>query len=148
MDQSLEPQTSPPALAAELRSLLSKLRRRLREQADVGDLTPSQAAAWKRLERDGPMTVAALARAEGVRPQSMGATVMALEAAGIIERAPDPTDGRQFVLSVSTDAQAKVEKGRAIRQDWLTRRIDRELEPAERHVLAQSLALLRRIADD
>lgn len=134
-------------LAAELRFLVSKLRRRLREQANAGDLSPSQAGAWKQLERNGPMTVTALARAEGVRPQSMGATVMALEAAGVIERAPDPADGRQSILSISAGARAKVEKGRAVRQDWLTRRIERELAPAEREVLAQALGLLERIAD-
>ncbi|MBN8873727.1 MAG: MarR family transcriptional regulator [Rhodospirillales bacterium] len=144
---SREPSTSPATLATELRFLMSKLRRRLREQADAGDLTPSQATAWKRLERDGPMTVTALARAEGVRPQSMGATVTALEAAGLIERAPDAADGRQSMLSVSAGGRARVEAGRAVRQDWLARRIECRLDPSERDVLAQAFALLDRIAD-
>lgn len=142
------PQANPAALAANLRLLISVLRRRLREQADAGDVTPSQAAAWKRLESDGPMTVTALARAEGVRPQSMGVTIKALEEARLIERTPDPTDGRQSVLSVSAAAREKFEKSRAIRQDWLTRRIERELDSAEREVLAEALSLLGRIAGD
>ncbi len=72
------------ALAAELRALLGKLKRRLREQADSVDLTPSQVSALLRLEREGPSTVSTLARGEGVRPQSMGATVATLEAAGLV----------------------------------------------------------------
>lgn len=142
---------SPPdaaKLAAELRSLVGKLRRRMREQADVGDLTPSQAAVWERLERDGPMTVSALARAEGVRQQSMGATVAALELAGVIDRAPDPADGRQSVLTVSAAMRERVERGRAVRQDWLTRGIERELDLGERQILARALALLGRVADN
>ena len=62
-------------LAGEIRVTLSKLSRRLREQAHAADLTGAQKSALLRLERDGPATVTTLARAEGGRPQSMGATV-------------------------------------------------------------------------
>ena len=65
-------------LAGELRVVVGKLIRRLREQVSPGDFTWSQLSVLKRLERDGPATVTTLARAEGVRPQSMGATVAVL----------------------------------------------------------------------
>jgi DNA-binding MarR family transcriptional regulator len=139
--------TAAPSLAAELRSLISKMRRRLREQADVGDLTPSQTSAWIRLERDGPLTVSALARAEGVRPQSMGATIAVLQDAGLVNGAPDPADGRQTILTVTARSRERVAAGRAAQQDWLTRVIDRELTPQERLELARAIDLLRRIAD-
>ena len=70
--------SSPPpsdlaaALAGDLRSLVAQLRRRFREQAILCEFTPSQIAVLLRLEREGPATVSALARAEGMRPQSMG----------------------------------------------------------------------------
>ncbi|MEI9965358.1 MAG: MarR family transcriptional regulator [Caulobacteraceae bacterium] len=83
------------ALAADLRALVGKLKRRLREQSDVGDLTPSQMSVLLRLEKEGQATTSSLARAEGVRPQSMAVVVAALEAAGLVSGAPDPTDGRQ-----------------------------------------------------
>ena len=86
------------ALAQDLRALFGKLKRRLREQAHVGDLTPCQVSVLLRLEKDGPATASSLARAEGMRPQSMGAVVAALESAGLMRGAPDPTDG---VLSFS-----------------------------------------------
>jgi DNA-binding MarR family transcriptional regulator len=63
------------ALAVDLHGLIGKLKRRLREEAHFGDFTFSQTAVLRRLERDGPATVTTLAKAEGVRPQSMGATV-------------------------------------------------------------------------
>src|SRR5580658_1994294 len=77
------------ALAAELHIVLGALKRRLREHGDVADLTSAQKSVLLRLERDGPATGSALARAEAMRPQSMGAIVAALEAAGYVAGAPD-----------------------------------------------------------
>ena len=62
-------------IASELRVVLGKLTRRLREHANKWDLSLSQVAVLGYLDREGPSTVTTLARAEGVRPQSMGATV-------------------------------------------------------------------------
>lgn len=135
------------AVAGELRVLIGKLKRRLREQANVGDLTPSQIAVLRLLDRDGPMTVTALARAEGVRSQSMGATVSTLEAAGIISGSPHPTDGRQTILSLTPTFRERVKAGRAAHEDWLFRAIRSELAPAEQQDLACAVALLRRLAD-
>lgn len=133
------------ALGAELRTLMGQLKRRLREQADVGDLTPSQTSALLRLEREGPLTTSVLARAEGVRPQSMGQTVAVLQAAGHVGGEPDPADGRQVLLSVTPASRAWISAGRAARQDWLTQAIDHELSPAERTEIGRALVLLRRL---
>ncbi len=135
------------ALAAELRVLLGKLKRRLREQAPAGDLTWSQISVLSRLEQEGPATVTALALTEGVRPQSMGATVAALEAAGLVSGAPDPKDGRQTILSVTVAFQEWISAGRAAREDWLFRAIQMHLTPAEQAELASAVALLKRLVD-
>jgi hypothetical protein len=50
-------------LAQDLRALLGKLERRFRDQAQVGDLTPSQVSVLLRLEKEGPATASNLARA-------------------------------------------------------------------------------------
>lgn len=134
-------------LAVELHDVIGKLRRRLREQADAGDLPPSQMSVLRRLERDGPATVSALARAAGMRPQSMGASVAALEAAQLIGREPDPADGRQSLLSLTPACRKWLKENRAARQDWLQRRIEAALAPQERQQLARSLSLLQRLAD-
>src|SRR6201991_562544 len=133
------------ALAAELHALSGKLKRRLREQASAGDLTPSQIAVLGHLDRDGPMTVTALARAEGVRPQSMGATIAVLEAAGLVKGSPDSKDGRQTILSLTPPCREFIRSGRAARHDWLFRAIQAKLTPQEQAQLAASMGLLNRL---
>jgi DNA-binding MarR family transcriptional regulator len=136
------------ALAQELRALFGKLKRRLREQAHVGDLTPSQVSVLLRLEKDGPATASSLARAEGMRPQSIGPIVAALEAAGLVSGAPHPTDGRQTILSLTAACRKLVQDGRAARQDWLSRTIQARLSLQEQKDLAAAVELLKRFVDD
>jgi DNA-binding MarR family transcriptional regulator len=135
------------ALAVELRVLLGGLRRRLREQAHVGDFTASQVQVLAWLEREGPATVTALARAQGVRPQSMGETVAALRAAGLVSGAPDPADGRQTVLSLTAACREKIATSRAAREDWLFRAFQTRFSPAEHQQLATGIDLLKRLLE-
>jgi DNA-binding MarR family transcriptional regulator len=135
------------ALAGELRILISQLRHRLREQTHLGDYTWSQTSVIIRLERDGPATVSALARAEGVRQQSMGATISTLEAAGLVRGSPDPADGRQTILSLTDACREMIQASRAAKEDWLFHAIQTKLSPAEQEQLATDLELLKRIAD-
>jgi DNA-binding MarR family transcriptional regulator len=135
------------ALAGELRILISQLRHRLREQTNPGDFTFSQASVIIRLERDGPATVSALARAEGVRQQSMGTTISTLEAAGLVKGSPDPTDGRQTILSLTDACREMIQANRSAKEDWLFRVIQTKLSPVEQKQLATALELLKRIAD-
>jgi DNA-binding MarR family transcriptional regulator len=140
------PQPDLPAqLAVELHELVGNLRRRLREQADAGDLPPSQVAVLRRLERQGPLTVSALARVAGIRPQSMGATVAALQEAGLVTGTPDPADGRQTLLSLTPACRKWIRQNRAAKQDWLLRAIHAELSVREQQELARALALLNRV---
>jgi DNA-binding MarR family transcriptional regulator len=135
------------ALAGELRVVLGKLLRRLREQADGADFTNAQKSVLLRLERDGPATVSMLARAEGVRPQSMRITVAALEKAGVVSGKPDPEDARQTFLSLTPSFLKVVKTGRAAREDWLFRALGAQLAPREHEQLAAAVKLLSRLAD-
>jgi DNA-binding MarR family transcriptional regulator len=135
------------ALAVELHDMIGKLKRRLREEAHLGDLTFSESAVLRRLNREGPATVTSLARAEGVRPQSMGATVAALEAAGLVAGAADPRDGRQTILSLTPACRKMIKDGRATREDWLFRAIQANLSAAEQAELATGVELLKRLVD-
>jgi DNA-binding MarR family transcriptional regulator len=134
-------------MASELRIVLGKLKRRLREHANKGDMSLSQMAVLGYLDREGPSTVTTLARAEGVRSQSMGATVAALQEAGLVTGAPNPADGRQIMLSLTAKAREWIKASRAAREDWLARAIRSHLTPAEQEVLAKAAALIRRIVD-
>lgn len=140
--------TRAAVLARDLRALIGKLKRRLRDQAHVGDLTPSQVSVLLRLEKDGPATASTLARAEGMRPQSIAPVIAALEGAGLVSGAQDPGDGRQTLLSLTEACRTWVEEGRAARQDWLSRTLQARLSPQEQDEVAKAVELLKRLADD
>jgi DNA-binding MarR family transcriptional regulator len=134
-------------LAGELRVSISKLNRRLREQAHPGDFTSAQKSVILRLERDGPATVSMLARAESVRPQSMRVTVASLEAAGIVSGKPDGTDGRQTFFSLTPACRKLLKTTRAAKEDWLLHSLQKQLTAREREQLAAAVQLLQRLAD-
>ncbi len=147
--KSDQPQhTIAATIAQDLRGVVSKLKRRLRDQADVGDLTTTQISVLVRLEKDGPMTTSSLARAEGMRPQSMGAVIAALEGADLVNGFADPNDGRQTILSITDACRKRIEEGRAARQDWLSRTIEARLSSEEQDRLLSAIKLLQRLADD
>ena len=134
-------------LAESLRGLIRKLKRRMREQSRAGDLSWSQFTMLSRLERDGPATVTTLAHAEGVRPQSMGATMAALEAAGHVRAEPDPRDGRQTLWSVTPHCRDLINTTRAASHDWLQHAIEKNLSSQEQQRIGDALALLERIVE-
>src|SRR5580698_6516214 len=135
-------------LAAEIRAAGGKLKRRLREHGGRNDLTPSQVSVLLRLEKDGAATVSSLARAEGMRPQSMSAVVTPLEEAGLVRGAPDPGDGRQTLMSLTPKCLRLLQEGRAARQDWLTTRISQKLSVQEQEKLRAVIELLTRLVEE
>ncbi|HVI54874.1 MAG TPA: MarR family transcriptional regulator [Luteibacter sp.] len=135
------------ALAAELRITGGKLVRRLREQSHPGDFTSSQKSVLLRLDRDGPATVSALARAEGVRPQSMRVTVAGLESMRAVAGKPDPSDGRQTLVDLTPGFRKTIKASRAAKEDWLVRALQKQLSPDEQRELAAALKLLQRLTD-
>ncbi|WP_402466634.1 MarR family winged helix-turn-helix transcriptional regulator [Isoptericola aurantiacus] len=135
---------TPQALraAGELRSLVGRLRRRFLEASDNQGLTPSQTSLLNRLVKHGPSSPGALAAAERVRPQSLGATLAVLTERGLVRRAPDPHDGRRLVVSVSESGRALVTGRREAGDEWLTRALDEALTPDQLETVLDALALL------
>src|SRR5580693_2301649 len=108
-------------VAGALRVSIGLLLRRLRQAQSDAELTLPETSALARLDRGGPATATALARLEQISPQSMGATLGALEARGLVQRRPDPEDGRQSVISV-TEAGLQILRNR---RDERTERLAR-----------------------
>jgi DNA-binding MarR family transcriptional regulator len=133
-------------IAGALRASIGLLLRRLRQVQAEGELTLPESAALTRLDRGGPSTASALARLEQISPQSMGATLGALEARGLIERRPDPQDGRRVVLSI-TDAGGQVlQNKRNARAERLARALAAGFTPSELRQLQAAAPLLERLA--
>jgi DNA-binding MarR family transcriptional regulator len=142
------PQSVQAAEAAtDLRVLVSRLRRRFRDLYREDDLTASQMAVLGRLSTDGPSSTSDLAAAEHVRPQSMAATLAALDERGVIRRDPDPADGRRQLISLTDAGRATVHDSRRLRDEWLSQALQERYSDAERTTIVEALALLERLIE-
>jgi len=131
---------------AEFVQAIGLLIRRVRAAADSHELSLTESSVLGRLAKDGPMTIAALARAEAVRPQSMGTAVAALEEMGLVERAPHPTDGRQMNIALTAKGVAVRENRKDAKLAWLVQAVSR-LSPEERHALFEAGKILNRLVN-
>ena len=134
------------AVITELSLAVGLLLRRLRAESNPDGLTWSQTVALSRLERAGSMTTADLARAESVKPQSMGATLAELEREGLVERRPHPTDGRQVLFALTDEGVEARRKRGAAKQKWLLAAMAR-LAPREQQTLMSAAALIKRLGE-
>ena len=133
-------------VAAALRVSIGLLVRGMRQIPVEGELTLSETSALARLDRGGPTTPGALAKQEQISPQSMGATLAALQARGLIERAPDPDDGRRAVMSITDAGLALLRSRRNAKVQQLARALSTDFTPAELDQLAAVAPLLERLA--
>lgn len=142
------PTTAPPdttALAARLRLGVTRLARKLRQEAEPG-ITPSMLAALSSIERQGPLTMRDLCAVEQVQPPSMTRVVAALAEADLVARAPDPDDGRVVWVRVTAEGRRLLDRSRKRKEAYLARAL-RALEPGEVHTLEDAAALLERLTE-
>ena len=136
--------TTPlPDLASRLRLDISRMARRLRQEAGA-ELSPSQTAALATIERHGPLTPSELADRERVQRPTVTRVLVRLEEAGLVDRAADPQDRRSSLVSISEDGRALLQAMRDRKDAFLARRID-ALEPADREALDRAAAILERM---
>lgn len=134
-------------IATALRLSIGLFLRRLRQaKAGDGELTMPESSALSRLDRCGPATTAALARAEQISPQSMGATVAALEERALIDRRPDPGDGRRIVLSVTDEGRRILRDRRSARTEQIAKALSAEFSADELAQLKDAAPLIERLA--
>ena len=133
-------------VASALRVSIGLLLRRLRQAQADGELTLPESSALTRLDRGGPATSSALARLEQISPQSMGATLSALEARGLVERRPDPGDGRRVVISLSEAGLQALRNKRNARIEQLARALSSGFTRSELQQLMAAAPLLERLA--
>lgn len=132
--------------ASDLRALVGRLSRRLRQTSLVGEMTLSQASVLSLLEREGPVTPGVLATRERISPQSMGAILISLEALGLVSRTPDPTDGRSLVISLSEAGLQAIHGARRHKEERLARALADNFTADEQQMLIAALPLLERLA--
>ncbi|HEX4216438.1 MAG TPA: MarR family transcriptional regulator [Candidatus Dormibacteraeota bacterium] len=125
---------------------LRLLVRRLRQLPAQGELTAPESSALVRLDRGGPATVTALARLEQISAQSMGATLNLLDSRGLIERRPDPDDGRRAFISITEAGLELLRRRRSAKTEQMARALAADFSAAEMRQLLQVAPLLERLA--
>ena len=133
-------------VAAALRVSIGLLLRRMRQVRPDGELSLPETSALARLDRTGPATSSTLAKLDQISPQSMGATLAGLEARGLVQRQPDPEDGRRAVLSLTEAGEQVLRDKRSARVAQLAQALSNGFTPAELRQLRAAAPLLERLA--
>jgi len=144
---SREQPTEVMQLATELKLVVGRVARRVRQAHTMGDLTLSEASVLARLDRDGTGSPGSLAEQERVRPQAMASTLAVLESRGLVRRDRDPADGRRMVLTVTPTGRSLLADVRSESVRLLATALESEFTPAERRSLRAVLPLLDRLAE-
>ena len=139
------PVVDPAALASHLRLGITRLARKLRREGDTG-VTPTLLAALSTIDRYGPMTAGALAAHEQVEKPTVTRLLAALEQRALVERTPDPLDGRIAWIQATPGGRKLLQRTRRRKDEYLARRIKR-LSPEERNTLERAAELLERLTE-
>jgi DNA-binding MarR family transcriptional regulator len=144
--QSMTTTAAPPDLADHLRLVVTRLARRLRQQADA-DTSPTQLAALSTIERRGPLTLGDLAASERVQPPTITAAVDRLEQRDLVRRSTDATDRRVVRVEITAAGRKLLARHRSRKTAYLARRLD-ALEPRDRAVLEEAVEILDRVMEE
>jgi DNA-binding MarR family transcriptional regulator len=142
----MPPRKNLEALVTELSHSVGLLVRRIRTEGASDQLSWTETSVMKRLAVAGPATTAELARSEGVKPQSMGTVVAALEELGFVTRKPHPTDGRQTNIEITAEGATAWKQSKDARRTWLAHSIG-QLTEEEQATLFAAGDIMRRLAE-
>src|SRR5437764_15104798 len=138
---------SESELASRLRLSVTRLARRLRQQASAeAELSPSQVATLSSVERLGPITLGDVAAVERVQPPTMTRIVAGLEEAGLVSRHVDERDRRIARVPTTVAGRRFLDRSRSRKEAFLAARI-RTLDAEDRAVLTRAAALLEKLLD-
>jgi DNA-binding MarR family transcriptional regulator len=139
------PPEDPAAIADELQAVVGAVVRQMRSASPARDISLSQVSILKRLHRDGPHTVAGLARLDKITHQSVTVAVNALEERALVRRMADSGDLRRKLLIITDIGRDLLAERREAGQDNLATAITKRLTDAEQAQLGQALTLIRRL---
>jgi len=140
------PRKSFEIAVADLIQAYGLLIRRVRAAAASNELSLTELAVLGRLAREGPATTADLARAESVKPQSMGTSIAALEELGLVERRPHPTDGRQVLIAITAKGSSVRNSAKDAKRTWLVQAVSR-LDKQEQKTLFAASEIIKQLVE-
>lgn len=134
-------------LAAELRTVITRLVKKLRKKSEVGaQLSLTQRSTLAMLYQQ-EMLPSELAAQEKITNQSMSQVLNHLEELGLINRKAAETDKRKVLVSISENGVALLMKMRDERNHWLSRAIAETCFPPEQEALLKAVGPLTKILE-
>jgi DNA-binding MarR family transcriptional regulator len=120
--------------------------RRARAATASHELSWTETGVLKRLASEGPATTADLARAQGMRPQSMRPIIATLEEMGMVVRKPHVTDGRQVNIELTAKGAAAQKSAGDAKRTWLAQAIA-QLDEQDRETLFAAGRIIKRLVE-
>jgi DNA-binding MarR family transcriptional regulator len=113
------------ALEHELGVVLRRIRRNIATRAHMvhPDLAAASYSLLNSLFEDGPRRSSELAETFAIDKGAVSRQVARLEALGLVERTPDPADGRAHLLSLTDLGRERLEEVARRRREWYDERL-------------------------
>jgi DNA-binding MarR family transcriptional regulator len=134
-------------VANDLRIVLGRIVRRLRQGHEAGELTLSELSVLSRLDRHGSSPAGVLAEHERISPQAMTTILAALEARELAVRDADTRDGRRVNMSATSSGKRLLAGRRSRNAQRMAHALDEALTVAERQQLLAAVPLLEWLAE-
>jgi DNA-binding MarR family transcriptional regulator len=131
--------------AAHLRLVITRTARRMRQEVG-GELRAPNASALTTVELHGPLTPSELAEIERVRRPTATRILRNLEEEGLVERTPDPKDGRSALISLTGEGRERLRRLRKRKNAYLARRM-RDLDSGEVGTLERAAEILEQLLE-
>jgi DNA-binding MarR family transcriptional regulator len=136
------PDTTAPALPAQLADVLARmgrgLRYRTRAAREALDITHSESDLLRLLARKPGIRVHDAATELGIASNSVSTLVKQLSRSGLLTRCADPLDGRVAQLRLTSEAEAWVKQVGNAREEALARALD-SLDPEDQERLQRAI---------
>lgn len=144
-NQAVRAASEVAVLADDLRDVIGKFVRSVRGKTGTPSDAHGETLAF--LERAGPVSIAALADARGVKHQSMRLVTARLEAEGLIDLLSDPKDKRGYLIHLTKTGLQETATARRARAQWIAEALATTLSVDEMNILRQAVPLLKKMAD-
>ena len=135
-----------PGLASGLTAVVERLIGLFRSLSPPDGLSLTAAATLATLDRSGPCRLTVLAAHEGVTQPAMTQLVDRLQGMGLLDRVPDPADGRVVQIRITGEGRALLARRRAVRAERVAGLLA-GLSPGDRALLTAALPPLEALAN-
>lgn len=135
-------------LAAELRTVVARLIKKLRTRSSLHDqLSLTERAVVKLLAEHESLLPSELAAREKVTTQSMSQILRHLDELGYLTRQPEATDRRKVRIGLTAAGRASLAGARQELDDWLHRALLATCSAPELARLDEVVQLLKKVVD-